>query len=65
MPHFSLVLGGGDVTSAVVRIWYSVRITPTDFILLTSALQDLAAAAEPSTLTDGLMEISAAQLTQL
>ena len=65
MPHFSLVLGGEDVTSAVVRIWYSVRITPTDFILLTSALQDLAATAEPSTLTDGLMEISAAQLTQL
>ena len=49
----------------MVRIWYSVRITKKDFTLLTLALQDLAATAEPSTLTDGLMEISASQLSQL
>ena len=49
----------------MVRIWYSVRITKKDFTLLTLALHDLAATAEPSTLTDGLMEIYAAQLSQL
>ena len=63
--YFSLLLGGDDVTSAVVRIWYSVRITEKDFTLLTLALQDLAATAEPSILTDGFMEISASQLSQL
>ena len=63
--YLSLLLGGDDVTSAVVRIWYSVRITKKDFTLLTLALQDLAATAEPRILTDGFMEISASQLSQL
>lgn len=49
----------------MVRIWYSVLISEQDFTLLMSALQDLVATAELSTITDGKMEISASQLRQL
>ena len=49
----------------MVRIWYSVLISEHDFTLLMSALQDLVATAELSTITDGKMEISASQLSQL
>ena len=49
----------------MVRIWYSVLISEQDFTLLMSALQDLVATAELSTITDGKMEISASQLSQL
>ena len=57
--------GGNDVASAVVRIWYSVLISEQDFTLLMSAVQDLVVTAELSTITDGKMEVSASQLTQL
>ena len=49
----------------MVRIWYSVRISEKDFSLLISTLQDLVATAEQSTITDGKMEVSTAQLGQL
>ena len=49
----------------MVRIWYSVCISEEDFALLTSALHDLATTNELRTLTEGVMEISTDQLSQL
>ena len=49
----------------MVRIWYSVCITEEDFTLLTSALQDLSTTSELRTLTEGVMELSADQLSQM
>ena len=49
----------------MIRIWYSVCITEEDFILLTSALQDLGTTEELRCLTDGVMEIFGEQLKQL
>ena len=49
----------------MVRVWYSVCISEQDFAFLTSALQDLVTADELRTLTGGLMEVSADQLSQL
>ena len=49
----------------MIRIWYSVCISEEDFILLTSSLRDLATTNELSSLTKGLMEISAEQMEQL
>ena len=53
------------MVGTVVRVWYSVCISEQDFAFLTSALQDLVAATELRTLTGGLMEVSADQLSQL
>ena len=53
------------MTGTVVRVWYSVCILEQDFAFLTSALQDLLTATELRTLTGGLMEVSADQLSQL
>ena len=49
----------------MVRILYSVVISEQDFTLLMPAVQDLVATAELSTITDGKMEVSASQLSQL
>ena len=49
----------------MVRILYSVLISEQDFTLLMPAVQDLVATAELSTITDGKMEVSASQLSQL
>ena len=57
--------GGEKIIHAVIRIWYSVCITEEDFILLTSALQDLGTTEELSCLSDGVMEIFTEQLNQL
>ena len=62
VPFF---VGGDDVASTVVRVWYSVCISEEDFAFLTSELQDLVTADELRTLTGGLMEVSADQLSQL
>ena len=53
------------MAGSVVRVWYSVCILEQDFAFLTSALQDLVTATELRTLTGGLMEVSADQLSQL
>ena len=53
------------MAGTVVRVWYSVCISEEDFAFLTSALQDLVTATELRTLTGGLMEVSADQLSQL
>ena len=63
-PCFTLT-GGEKIIHAVIRIWYSVCITEEDFILLTSALQNLGTTEELSCLTDGVMEIFGEQLKQL
>ena len=60
-----LFVGGDDVAGTMVRAWYSVCISEEDFAFLTSALQDLVTADELRTLTGGLMEVSADQLSQL
>ena len=60
-----LFVGGDDVAGTMVRAWYSVCISEEDFAFLTSALQDLVTADELGTLTGGLMEVSADQLSQL
>ena len=60
-----LIAGGADVTNAVIRVWYSLCISEGDFALLTSALQDLVASTELRILTEGVMEISADQLSEL
>ena len=62
---FAQLSGGNEVASAVVRILYSVLISEQDFTLLMPAVQDLVATAELSTITDGKMEVSASQLSQL
>ena len=61
----TLCLGEDDVIGTIVRVWYSVCISEKDFALLTSALQDLASTTELNTLTGGVMEVSANQLSQL
>ena len=53
------------MAGTVVRVWYSVCISEQDFAFLTSALQDLVTATELRTLTGGVMEVSADQLSQL
>ena len=63
--HVLIFLGGDDVAGTVVRVWYSVCISEQDFAFLTSALRDLVTATELRTLTGGLMEVSADQLSQL
>ena len=65
-PFSSFALAGGDnIFHAMIRIWYSVCISEEDFILLTSSLRDLATTNELSSLTKGVMEISAEQMEQL
>ena len=49
----------------MIRVWYSLCISEGDFALLTSALQDLVASTELRILTEGIMEISADQLSEL
>ncbi|XP_078367783.1 uncharacterized protein LOC144651708 [Oculina patagonica] len=62
---YMLYKGGNCVTDAVIRVWYSLYISEGDFSLLMSALHDLVTTAELRTLTEGVMEISADQLSQL
>ena len=65
-PFSSFTLAGGDnIFHAMIRIWYSVCISEEDFVLLTSSLRDLARTNELSSLTKGVMEISAEQMEQL
>lgn len=49
----------------MIRVWYSLCISDEDFALLMSALQDLVTTTDLRTLTEGVMEISADQLSQL
>lgn len=49
----------------MIRVWYSLCISEGDFALLTSALQDLVTSTDLRTLTEGVMEISDDQLSQL
>ena len=58
--------GQNDGIGTVIRIWYSLRISESDFLLLMSGLQDLLDASDLNTLTNGFMKmVSVDQLGKL
>ena len=58
--------GQNDGIGTVIRIWYSLRISESDFSLLMSALRDLLDASDLNTLTNGFVNmVSVDQLGKL
>lgn len=62
---YMLYKGGDDMASAVIHIWYSLRISEKDFTSLLLALQELVDCTELHTLTEEFMDIPDDQLIQL
>ena len=53
-----LLTGGSEAVDAVIRVWYSLRITESDFLQLISALKELVATSDLKTLTSDFMNVA-------
>ena len=53
-----LPTGGSDAVDAVIRVWYSLRISESDFSQLMSALEELVATCDLETLTSDFMSMA-------
>ena len=49
---------GSEAVDAVIRVWYSLRITESDFLQLISALEELVATSDLKTLTSDFMNVA-------
>ena len=70
MSHALLVTflsaGGSEAVDAVIRVWYSLRISESDFSQLMSALEELVASHDLKTLTSDFMNVAhPGQLSEL
>ena len=55
--HFSFS-GGSEAVDAVIRVWYSLRVSESDFSQLMSALEELVVARDLETLTSDFMNVA-------
>ncbi|KAL9975685.1 hypothetical protein ACROYT_G012875 [Oculina patagonica] len=63
---YMLYKGGSEAVDAVIRVWYSLRISEFDFSQLMSALEELVTTRDLKTLAGDLMNIaSPGQLSEL
>lgn len=52
-----LFSGGSEAVDAVIQVWYSLRVSESDFLQLMSALEELGATRDLETLTSNFMNV--------
>jgi len=55
---YILCTGGSEAVDTAIRVWYSLCISQSDFSLLKSALEELLAAGDLSTLTNDCLNVA-------